>query len=302
MTTSPTNIATHAGRSQRVTWLWLALPLGWLWWHLIRHLQVEWTLNPQYGYGWAVPFLCAYLISRKLGAANASEATGPAADRGGNKIALACLAGLAMLYAPTRLIEEANPEWRLISWALAGETVGLTGLVLYLWLGGRWLRRLAFPVIYFLVAVPWPTWLEVTVIQGLTRADAALTVELLNGLGIPAMPHGNVIEVATGEVGIDEACSGIRSFHDRAVSRRIVSARARAPTGTGAGGLHAVVRVQSGAHDSAGLGGGATGHRGDRAMARPDGGDDFARVFFHVVGTGQLASAPPTRRRGAGSP
>jgi exosortase/archaeosortase family protein len=26
------------------------------------------------------------------------------------------------------------------------------------------------------------------------------------------LPHGNVIEVATGEVGIDEACSGIRSF------------------------------------------------------------------------------------------
>jgi exosortase/archaeosortase family protein len=37
-------------------------------------------------------------------------------------------------------------------------------------------------------------------------------VELLGWLGIPAMPHGNVIEVATGEVGIDEACSGIRSF------------------------------------------------------------------------------------------
>jgi len=35
---------------------------------------------------------------------------------------------------------------------------------------------------------------------------------LLSWLGIPAQPHGNVIEVATGEVGIDEACSGIRSF------------------------------------------------------------------------------------------
>jgi exosortase len=42
--------------------------------------------------------------------------------------------------------------------------------------------------------------------------DAAATVELLGWLGIPAMPHGNVIEVATGVVGIDEACSGIRSF------------------------------------------------------------------------------------------
>ena len=54
--------------------------------------------------------------------------------------------------------------------------------------------------------------LETSVIQGLTRADASVTVELLSWLGIPAQVHGNVIEVATGEVGIDEACSGIRSF------------------------------------------------------------------------------------------
>jgi exosortase/archaeosortase family protein len=31
-------------------------------------------------------------------------------------------------------------------------------------------------------------------------------------LGVPAVQHGNVIEVATGMVGIDDACSGIRSF------------------------------------------------------------------------------------------
>ena len=49
-------------------------------------------------------------------------------------------------------------------------------------------------------------------IQGLTRVDTNITAELLGWLGIPAMPHGNVIEVATGMVGIDEACSGIRSF------------------------------------------------------------------------------------------
>jgi len=31
-------------------------------------------------------------------------------------------------------------------------------------------------------------------------------------VGVPAVTHGNVIEVGTGMVGIDEACSGIRSF------------------------------------------------------------------------------------------
>ena len=54
--------------------------------------------------------------------------------------------------------------------------------------------------------------IEQPVIQGLTRLNTALTVEILGLLGIPAVPQGNVIELATGSVGIDEACSGIRSL------------------------------------------------------------------------------------------
>jgi exosortase/archaeosortase family protein len=34
----------------------------------------------------------------------------------------------------------------------------------------------------------------------------------LGWLGIPAVQHGNLIEVHTGTIGVDEACSGIRSF------------------------------------------------------------------------------------------
>ena len=37
---------------------------------------------------------------------------------------------LCFLYLPTRLIQEANPEWRLVSWALALEVVAITLLLL----------------------------------------------------------------------------------------------------------------------------------------------------------------------------
>ena len=37
-------------------------------------------------------------------------------------------------------------------------------------------------------------------------------VEVLGWTGIPAIQHGNLIEVGTGTVGVSEACSGIRSF------------------------------------------------------------------------------------------
>jgi len=119
---------------------------------------------------------------------------------------------LALLYAPIRLVQEANPEWRLISWALALVVVGLTLLTLRTTLGAPRAAQLAFPLCFFLVAVPWPTPVEQRLVQGLTQANAALTVECMGWFGVPAIQHGNVIEIGSGVLGIDEACSGIRSF------------------------------------------------------------------------------------------
>ena len=113
------------------------LPLAWLWWVLIDHLRVEWSLNAQYGYGFAVPFLCALLLWRRFQKAENKKRK----IENGKTDALASRAPisafrpfsfrllivfLALLYLPTRLIQEANPDWRLVSWALALEVVGIT--------------------------------------------------------------------------------------------------------------------------------------------------------------------------------
>jgi exosortase len=124
----------------------------------------------------------------------------------------AILIWLALLWLATRLVQTANPEWRLVSWALALEVVGLTLVCVHLAAGGERLKQLAFPICFFLVAVPWPSFVEAPLIQGLTRANARLAVESLGWWGVPAVAHGNVIEVAGGAVGLDEACSGIRSL------------------------------------------------------------------------------------------
>ena len=206
------------------TFLLCLTALGWLWFVLINDLQVEWTVNPQYSYGWAVPLLCVFLMWRRVrmtddgrritdGASQKPETIGFPSSALRPLASVFCL--LAFLYAPTRLVEEANSGWRLVSWALAIEVVGLTLVFVRLWLPAfqRFnFSAFIFPVCYFLVAVPWPTLLEQPLIQGLTRVDTNATTGLLGWLGIPAIPHGNVIEVATGVVGIDEACSGIRSF------------------------------------------------------------------------------------------
>jgi exosortase/archaeosortase family protein len=274
-------------------------------------------VNPQYAYGWAVPFLCLYLLWKKdhettrprdhgttrpetvprtnredakegrsetarpqdyETADHASRLTHHVSPFSFSAFQLFSFFILCLLYLPTRLVQEANPEWRLVSWALALEVIGLTLLVLRIaglrdcgttgqrdngttgqrddgttglrddgttgqrddgTRGRRDYRttengrqttdlgagaavdasrftfhasRFTFALFFFLVAVPWPTFIEGPLVQGLMRVNVGVTTELLGAIGVPAVPHGNVIEVATGMVGVDDACSGIRSF------------------------------------------------------------------------------------------
>ena len=177
-----------------------ALPLAWLWFVLINDLRVEWTVNPQYSYGWAVPFLCAFLLWQRVQKAEGREQKAEIHFSFQlSKFQLFALALCALLYAPTRLIEEANPGWRLVSWALSIEVVGLTLIFIRLALGVSPLRSgrgqgqgevspllsafrfsdFVFPVCFFLVAVPWPSPIEMPLIDprghrlhdGITRLD-----------------------------------------------------------------------------------------------------------------------------------
>lgn len=194
------------------SWIFLLLPLAYLWWQLIDNLRHEWTTNPQYGYGWLVPVLCLGMICRKWLARPATPDQNLTSHSLAFRLLLVIFVALAFLYLPVRLVELATPEWRPVQWALGFITIGLTLCLIGLGSGMNWLKRLAFPIAFFAVAIPWPTLIEQPIIQMLTRISAAVVVEVLAVLGIPAVAHGNVLEVSSGVVGINEACSGIRSF------------------------------------------------------------------------------------------
>ncbi len=186
--------------------------LAFMWLRVILHLRVIWTVDEQYNYGWAVPFLCALLAWRRF--QNAEPLKTETLKFPAFSLSVFQLFSFLLLVAFlfTRLVEEANPDWRLVSWALALEVTGLTLAFLFLSGGARTVKHFAFPILFFLVAVPWPTPLEQPTIQLLTRGIVTATVEVLNALGFPALPRGNVIETAGGFVDVDEACSGIRSL------------------------------------------------------------------------------------------
>ena len=110
-----------------------AMPLLWLWFVLVNHLRVEWTLNAQYAYGWAVPFLCVFLLWQRIRLERSDgQPTLWEQFFSSKRLWLPVAVGLALLYVPTRLIQEANPDWRLVSWGLAIEVIGLTVCLLHL--------------------------------------------------------------------------------------------------------------------------------------------------------------------------
>lgn len=176
-----------------------------LWALLIRQLAVHWNINPQYSYGWLVPFLAAYLLQRRWSDRPAVTDSGWSGANG-----IAALAAFAIF--PTWLVAQPNPDWRLVSWALAMEVIVLTLCGIYFSGGRSWALHFAFPFCFVLTAVPWPSGLEPIVVQNLMRIVAAVTVDALGFLGIPAVQQGSVIEIKNGLLGIDEACSGVRSL------------------------------------------------------------------------------------------
>ncbi len=204
-TLSPDRPAAAVAARPAGDWLTIAA-FALLWLEIVSRLRLEWTINPQYGYGWTVPFLAVYLFWRRFQHA-------PTAASGRTAI-LPWLIAIAavVLIVPVRLVQEANPDWRVLSWAMALGAAAASLAGIYLVGGMRWLRHFSFPVLFFLVAVPWPTKLEQFVIQTLMRAVASINVEVLNAIGVSAVQMGNVIEVGSGFVGIDEACTGVRSL------------------------------------------------------------------------------------------
>src|ERR1035441_9606753 len=192
----------------------LLLPLcvvGCYWAILIYYLGAQWSVYEQYSYGWAVPFLCVYLLWRRVtqpsqpsslsdlrplssvlcppppiqdskldvrcsmfdvphgppslstgGEGRGEVASSPSSAfrppssplrlaRGDGRgevsvpaagspvvsspVVLWSLALCAFLYAPTRLLHEANPTWRLTSLLWTLEVIGITLLMLPFVLG-----------------------------------------------------------------------------------------------------------------------------------------------------------------------
>jgi len=177
-----------------------------LWVDLVRQLSYTWEANEQYAYGWFVPFQALALFWRRwLIRPDPQSFTPP-------YWLTVVMVFLLLGLLPVRVVHEINPDWPLVNWLHCLLVVGFSLYAVFLAGGWRWVRYFAFPICFVLVAVQWPYRIEHGLTQNLMQVVAGLTVEILGWFNVPALQRGNLIELSTGVLGVDEACSGIRSF------------------------------------------------------------------------------------------
>src|SRR5262249_34924588 len=93
------------------------------------------------------------------------------------------------------------------------EVVSLLPCLVGLWLtvGGWAAVRWAWPALFFLAfMIPLPYRAEIALAAPLQRFATVTSTFIMQTLGLPALSEGNVIRLNDVEIGIVEACSGLR--------------------------------------------------------------------------------------------
>ena len=187
---------------------WYGLALLALWGVFVLNQRYHWGWESYYNYGWTVPVVGLALIYLRW---RDVPAPGPLSPTLRRILPGVIVLGLLVLF-PLRLMNEVNVFWR-VPFLLQSWTLLLISWAVLLLLGGRrWLGHFGFACFFLLTMVPWPYRIEIQVIQNLTAFVTASAVELMRLMGYPAEVRGNTIQIGSHWLGVDEACSGIRSL------------------------------------------------------------------------------------------
>ena len=195
--------------------LWVLVAGYWLW--MIWACSGEWSNNQDYNYGWFVPPLGLYFWwkrhERPRAAVTSDEwqVTGSPGSRGCRLAWVVVLVSLLLIF-PIELVRQTPIHWRPVLWSIG--LIAFTNTLAVAWLtGGRTsLQTVLFPAAFMLLGVPWPTFVENAISFPLMQLVTQWSVGLVHLLGYPATAAGTTITLPNCTVGVEEACSGLRSL------------------------------------------------------------------------------------------
>ncbi len=195
--------------------VWIIAPLLVLIAAYCRLLWPEWSHNPDLSHGFATPLICVMLIleSRRRGTPRWLPDVG-----GWNLLPATAIGASVVLFALSGLLA-ASVGWNnvlvefLLSVTLAAALLSglfcLSGTRLAA-LPLNWISLTAAGIWILSAPLPSGTYARLTLeLQGWVTNGVIAVLQLI---GIPARQHGNIIELTRTTVGVEEACSGIRSL------------------------------------------------------------------------------------------
>jgi exosortase len=162
---------------------------------MVRQWQMP---GGQMSHGWLVPLLSGFVVWRRRQALAAAPRE--AAGRG-----LVLLGACSLAYWVG--VRAEHPQVVLFS------GIGFAWGIPLVLCGWPWARLLLFPAAYLVFCIPLPTLQDLTV--PLRLLASAASAGLLNGLGIPAVRRGTVIQSGAGEgfaLEVADPCSGLHSL------------------------------------------------------------------------------------------
>ena len=173
----------------------------------IPAMVADWWTDPGYSHGFLVLPLAAYVLWTQRDSILAAR-TAPD-NRGLVLTALSCFFYLAGSLGAEFFVTRVS-----LLLLVAGITWTFWGI-------GR-LRRLAFPLLLLVTAIPLPAIVYHQVALPLQILASGTSTSILQFFGIPVFREGNVIHLAEVQLGIEEACSGLRSVSSLAVLALVI--------------------------------------------------------------------------------
>lgn len=179
------------------------------------HLWPEWGRNPDLSHGYFAPFVFALLLweARRQG----PWRWVPAGPWNTGLIGAAALAGVALLGLSGLFAATVNWNHSLVLFLLSAVLVCFLGATLLLLADERvrliplnWISLTALLLWPLVAPIPEGTYSRLTLV--LQQWVTGAVMDALQVLGVPARQHGNIIELARTTVGVEEACSGVRSL------------------------------------------------------------------------------------------
>ena len=186
------------------------------WALLFWQLGVVWETNKQYSHGFVVPLLMIYLIGKLPSQNSPSDSN----TKSTLQKKLIYFLGIPLIFSffPLWIIRGANPDWRLLNLVLYMVVCTLTLIQIHHRGGIQQFKKFLFPLLFCLVAIPWPLATDLKLTQWLQQKVSSTIVDLLLLMEHEAILQGTVIDVGVfGQIGVDQACSGINGLQASAV-------------------------------------------------------------------------------------